>query len=122
METSADLNSKPSGKNSNPEPQTRGFVNELSPERPPLNLRTFAAAYQLRRNSPELLNRVPPELRTRLQQGEPSVLSDLLRTQPELFRNELLGRLEDEAFSQLLAGQEPSQQQPSETSPEPSLA
>lgn len=65
---------------------------------------------------------MPPELRTRLQQGEPSVLSDLLRTQPELFRNELLGRLEDEAFSQLLAGQEPSQQQPSETSPEPSLA
>jgi hypothetical protein len=69
-----------------------------------------------------LLNRVPPELRTRLQQGEPSVLSDLLRTQPELFRNQLLGRLEDEAFSQLLSAQEPSPPQPSETSPEPSLA
>lgn len=122
METSADLNSKPSGKNSNPEPQTRGFVNELSPERPPLNLRTFAAAYQLRRHFPELLNRVPEDLRLRLQKGDPSVLSDLLRTQPELFRDNLLGRLEDEAFSQLLAEPEKSQPPRSETSLEPSLA
>jgi hypothetical protein len=50
------------------------------------------------------------------------VLQDLLRTKPELFRNELLGKLEDEAFSQLLAAPEPSPQPPSETSPEPSSA
>jgi hypothetical protein len=54
--------------------------------------------------------------------GDPSVLSEILRTQPELFRDKMLGRLEDEAFSQLLSAREPSQPQPSETSPEPSLA
>ena len=85
-------------------------------------LRVFLTAANLRQNSPEFLSRVPDDLRTRFQQGDPSVLPDLLRTKPELFRNELLGKLEDEAFSQLLAGQEPSPQQPSETSPEPSSA
>jgi hypothetical protein len=101
-------------------PSDEQMLEQLDKELP--KLRVFLVAQKLMRNSPELLNRVPEDLRNRLQMGDPSVLSEILRTQPELFRDKMLGRLEDEAFSQLLSAREPSQPQPSETSPEPSLA
>jgi hypothetical protein len=122
MEASTETNSKPSAATKSGSKKSAGSSKEPSRARAPLNLRTFAVGYQLSRNSPELLNRVPEDLRNRLQMGDPSVLSEILRTQPELFRDKMLGRLEDEAFSQLLSAREPSPPQPSETSPEPSLA
>ena len=66
-------------------------------------LKVFLAAAELRKTSPELLAGFPEDLRIRLQKGDPSVLPELLKAQPKAFRNELLGRLEDEAFRQLLA-------------------
>lgn len=84
-------------------------ASEQSLSRAPLNTRIFAAAYQLRRHFPELLNSIPDDLRIRLQNGDPSVLPELLKAQPEAFRNELLGRLEDDAFRKLLASDGQSQ-------------
>ncbi len=51
---------------------------------------------------------MPESLRDRFQNGDPSVLEEILRTHPELFRNELLGRLEDDAFRKLLSKTEHS--------------
>jgi hypothetical protein len=95
---------------SSPLPSDEQMLEQLDRELP--KLRVFLVAQKLMRNSPELLNRVPEDLRIRLQKGDPSVLSEILQTQPELFRDKILGRLEDEAFSQLLCEVEP--QKPSD--------
>jgi hypothetical protein len=82
-------------------------------------LRVFLIGQKLERENPSLLSRVPPELRDRLQKGDPTVLPELLRTQPELFRDNRLAMLEDEAFRQLLNRPAESPQEPSESLSEP---
>lgn len=69
-------------------------------------LKVFLAAVKLRETAPETFMSIPEDFRVRLQKGDPSVLPELLRNQPELFRDAALSRLEDEAFRQLLASRE----------------
>ena len=56
----------------------------------------------MQRDSPESLKAVPEELKELLKRGHPGVLGELLKSNPELFRNPALAPLEDEAFEQVL--------------------
>ena len=88
-----------------PNPQTE----EETPE--PSWLMPMLANAALEKYYPELLSQLPEEQQTRIRRGDQTVWADVIKEQPELFRQAPFSAMEDLAFQHLLTPK-PSAQEP----------
>jgi hypothetical protein len=72
---------------------------------------SLLAGRALEKYYPELLDQLPAELQERAVSGDQTVWADLIKEQPELFRQPPFSVMEDLAFQHLLTPK-PSEQEP----------
>ncbi len=73
-------------------------------------LMSLLADVALEKYYPELLDRLSEEQRQRIRRGDQAVWADIMRGQPELFREAPFSAMEDLAFDHLLGLNQPRPQ------------
>ena len=86
-------------------------------------LMPMLASAALEKYYPELLSQLPEEQQTRIRSGDQTVWADVIKEQPELFREAPFSAMEDLAFQHLLtpkrSASEPAEQPEDSSSPLP---